>query len=162
MEGYNMNSEILGSDTDSIDSKVLMFFGEGGTFKDLKNISNEAMEAIYSVAYNLYQNGKYGESEKVFRFLCFYDHFSSKYFLGFGACKQMLKQYDSAIETFSIASLLEPDDPRPLMYIGDCHMSKNDREKAKMSYETAIEFAGNDEKYKSDLARVKNMLENIK
>ncbi|WP_257266651.1 SycD/LcrH family type III secretion system chaperone [Endozoicomonas sp. ONNA2] len=157
-----MNNEDLNYEGAELEDKLLNFFGEGGTFKDLKNMSDDAMEAIYSVAYNLYQGGKYEEATKVFQFLCFYDHFNRKYFLGLGACQQMLKQYDSAIEIFSFATLLDSDDPRPMMYIGDCHMAKGDRENARISYETSIDWANDSPEYAKDLARAKNMLENLK
>ncbi|USE35287.1 SycD/LcrH family type III secretion system chaperone [Endozoicomonas sp. SCSIO W0465] len=158
-----MNNEDLNDyEGSELEDKLLNFFGEGGTFKDLKNMSDDAMEAIYSVAYNLYQGGKYEEAKKVFQFLCFYDHFNRKYFLGLGACQQMQKQYDSAIEIFSFATLLDSDDPRPMMYIGDCHLAKGDRENARISYETSIDWAGDSPKYAGDLDRAKNMLENLK
>nr|WP_306671610.1 SycD/LcrH family type III secretion system chaperone [Endozoicomonas sp. ONNA2] len=162
MEESHVNNEDLNYEGAELEDKLLNFFGEGGTFKDLKNMSDDAMEAIYSVAYNLYQGGKYEEATKVFQFLCFYDHFNRKYFLGLGACQQMLKQYDSAIEIFSFATLLDSDDPRPMMYIGDCHMAKGDRENARISYETSIDWANDSPEYAKDLARAKNMLENLK
>ena len=140
---------------------LFKFFGKGGAFKDLNNMSDDAMEAIYSVAYNLYQGGKYEEATKVFQFLCFYDHFNRKYFLGLGACQQMQKQYDNAIEIFSFATILDSDDPRPMMYIGDCHLAKGDKDNARAAYETCIEWAGAGEQYAQDLKRARNMLENL-
>ncbi|WP_419532979.1 SycD/LcrH family type III secretion system chaperone [Endozoicomonas sp.] len=155
------NEELSGYEGEELENMLLDFFGKGGTFKDLKNMSDDAMEAIYSVAYNLYQGGKYEEAQKVFQFLCFYDHFNRKYFLGLGACQQMQKQYDNAIEIFSFATILDSDDPRPMLYIGDCHMAKGDKEKARVAYETSIEWAGDSADYAQDLERAKNMLENL-
>ena len=157
-----MNNENPGSfDSAEVEDMLFKFFGKGGAFKDLKNMSDDAMEAIYSVAYNLYQGGKYEEANKVFQFLCFYDHFNRKYFLGLGACQQMQKQYDNAIEIFSFATILDSDDPRPMMYIGDCHLAKGDKDKARAAYETSIEWAGTGKQYAQDLERAKNMLENL-
>ncbi|WP_201772472.1 SycD/LcrH family type III secretion system chaperone [Endozoicomonas elysicola] len=156
------NEDLNGYEGEELEDMLLNFFGKGGTFKDLKNMSDDAMEAIYSVAYNLYQSGKYEEAKKVFQFLCFYDHFNRKYFLGLGACQQMQKQYDSAIEIFSFATILDSDDPRPMMYIGDCHMAKGDKEKAQIAYETSIEWSDGSPEYAKDLERAKNMLENLK
>lgn len=157
-----MNNENLdGYEGEELENRLFDFFGKGGTFKDLKNMSDDAMEAIYSVAYNLYKGGKYEEAQKVFQFLCFYDHFNRKYFLGLGACQQMQKQYDNAIEIFSFATILDSDDPRPMLYIGDCHMAKGNKEEARLAYETSIEWANNDSEYTQDLERAKNMLKNL-
>ncbi len=157
-----MNNEAANnSESANLDNQLLDFFGNGGTFKDLKDMSDDAMEAIYSVAYNLYQGGKYLEAQKVFQFLCFYDHFNRKYFLGLGACQQMLKQYDKAIEIFSFTTILDSDDPRPMLYIGDCHMAKGDKDSARIAYETSLEWASDSEEYAQDIERVKIMLENL-
>lgn len=156
-----MNEEVKPNEHEEVEDMLLEFFGKGGTFKDLKNMSDDAMEAIYSVAYNLYQGGKYEEAQKVFQFLCFYDHFNRKYFMGLGACQQMMKQYDNAIEIFTFATVLDADDPRPMIYIGDCHLAKGDKEKARMSYETALEWAGDNSEYTEEKQRAEGMLENL-
>jgi len=157
-----VNSESLNKpDGEEIEDMLVEFFGKGGTFKDIKDMSDDAMEAIYSVAYNLYQGGKYEEAQKVFQFLCFYDHFNRKYFMGLGACQQMQKSYDNAIEIFSFATILDSDDPRPMIYIGDCHLAKGDKEKAKLAYETSIEWSDKGEEYSEDVKRAKSMLENL-
>ncbi|WP_299731955.1 SycD/LcrH family type III secretion system chaperone [uncultured Endozoicomonas sp.] len=154
-----MNNNELNGET--FEDELMGFFSKGGTFKDLKDVSDDAMEAIYSVAYNLYQSGKYDEAQQIFQFLCFYDHFNRKYFMGLGACQQMKKEFDKAIEVFSFATLLDSDDPRPMIYIGDCHMGKGDKEKAKIAYETSMDWAGESTDYAQDIERAKNMLENL-
>ncbi len=156
-----MSEQVQENDGEELEDTLLEFFGKGGTFKDLKDMSDDAMEAIYSVAYNLYQGGKYDEAQKVFQFLCFYDHFNRKYFLGLGACQQMMKQYEQAIEIFTFATVLDADDPRGMLYIGDCHLAMGDKDKAKGCYETAIEWGAGQAAYADELKRAENMLENI-
>ena len=156
-----MSEEVQQNDGEELEDTLLEFFGKGGTFKDLKDMSDDAMEAIYSVAYNLYQGGKYDEAQKVFQFLCFYDHFNRKYFLGLGACQQMMKQYEQAIEIFTFATVLDADDPRPMLYIGDCHLGMGDKEKAKGCYETVIEWGAGQAAYADEIERAESMLENL-
>ena len=62
---------------------------------------------------------------------------------------------------FSFATILDSDDPRPMMYIGDCHLAKGDKDKARAAYETSIEWAGKGKQYAQDLERARNMLENL-
>ena len=157
-----MNSEDLNqTDSDELEAMMIEFFGKGGTFKELKDMSDDSMEAIYSVAYNLYQGGKYEEAQKVFQFLCFYDHFNRKYFMGLGACQQMMKQYEQAIEIFSFATILDSDDPRPMLYIGDCNMALGEKDKAKAAYETALEWSVDKEEFAEDRERAQSMLDNL-
>ena len=156
-----MNKEDLNQNGEQVEEMLMEFFGKGGTFKDLKDMSDDAMEAIYSVAYNLYQGGKYDEAQKVFQFLCFYDHFNRKYFMGLGACQQMMKEYENAIEIFSFATILDSDDPRPMLYIGDCRLAMGSKNEAKIAYEAALEWAGDKEEFAEDKERAQSMLENL-
>ena len=69
MRVNNQNIDQLSGE--GMEDMLMEFFGKGGTFKDLKNMSEDAMEAIYSVAYNLYQGGKYEEARKYSSFSAF-------------------------------------------------------------------------------------------
>ncbi|MDD7805459.1 MAG: SycD/LcrH family type III secretion system chaperone [Endozoicomonas sp. (ex Botrylloides leachii)] len=152
---------LISENDDNIYEQVFQFFSKGGTFKDLKNMSEEAMEAIYSVAYSLYESAKYDESLKIFQFLCFYDHFNKKYFMGLGACQQMLKNYDSAMEIFSFVTVLDSEDPRSMVYLGDCYLALGKNKKAEESYKTAIIWSADNPEYDQERQRATNMLENI-
>ncbi len=137
------------------------FFSQGGTFKELKNLSDSTMESVYSAAYNLYQSGKYEEAIKVFQFLCFYDHYNAKYYVGLGACRFMQKEYANAIEFFSFAATMNTDDPRPMLYMGDCYLAQGDDAGAKVAYEAAAEWAGDQKEFAEEKKRAKNMLSNL-
>lgn len=137
------------------------FLNQGGTFKDLKGLSDESMEAFYSVAYNLYENGKFEDSAKIFRFLCFLDHYNKKYYMGYGACHQMLKQYEQAIETFTYASILDTNDPTPPLYAADCHLALGNLKAAESGFFAAHEWAADKQEYKAVKERAKNMLDII-
>lgn len=148
--------------TEVLDEGMLTeYFSQGGTFKELKNLSNSTMESVYSVAYNLYQSGKYVEAIKVFQFLCFYDHYSVKYYLGLGACRFMQKEYENAIEFLGFAASMNTDDPRAILYIGDCHLAMGNDESAKIAYKTAVEWAGDQEEFTGEKKRAENMLSSL-
>ena len=152
-----MNNKEIDSNQEEIDVMLADYFGRGGTFKELKNLSDDSMEAIYSVAFNLYQGGRYEEAKKIFQFLCFYDHYQKKYFLGLGACQMMFQDYETAIELFSFASALDTDDPRAMLYIGDCQIALGKPAAAKVAYETAAQWAADQLEYKDEQLRAQNM-----
>ncbi len=152
-----MDNKELDLSQGKVDDMMAEYFSRGGTFKELKNLSDESMEAIYSVAYNLYHGGRYDEAKKVFQFLCFYDHYNQKYFLGLGACQMMEQDFETAIELFSFASSLDIDDPRAMLCIGDCNMAMGRPAAAKIAYEAAASWAGDQDEYKEELIRAKNM-----
>ncbi|WP_018693971.1 SycD/LcrH family type III secretion system chaperone [Algicola sagamiensis] len=138
------------------------FLGKGGTFKDLKNFSDGSMEAIYNVAYNLYQVQKYEDSLKIFKFLGFFDHFNKKYFMGLAACHQMQQNYQEAVDAYSYAGMLDVNDPHPPLYAGECHLAMADYEKAESGFYAAVEFAGDNPDYAQTKSRAQSLLELVR
>lgn len=127
---------------DALAKLTTAFITQGLTFKDLKGISDADMEGIYAVGYNLYNSGKYEDAEKVFQFLCLFDHFNRKYWMGLGSTRQMLKQYSEALECYSLATLLNVNDPMPPLHAASCYLSMGDSEKAKSALRCAIKYSG--------------------
>lgn len=122
------------------------FMKYGGVLKDAHNISDKEMEAIYSVGYNLYESGKYDDGLKVFKFLCFFDHLEKKYWLGLGAVNQMLKKYNDAVNAYSMAAMLDIDDPAPAMHAADCLLLTGNKEKAESALNFVLEMTPDEEK----------------
>lgn len=134
------------------------FLTQGATFKQLKGFTEDEMEAVYSVAYNLFQNGKLDDAEKVFRFLCFFDHLSQKYWLGLGACRKALKNFAGAIDCFGLAGMLDLKDPRPAVQAAECHIQLGNRDEALSALNAAIGFGGENAKFAALVDRAKMML----
>ena len=133
----NVLSEEFGQLTD----QVADFFAGGGCFRELHDISDETMEAIYSVAYNFYKNEKYEEALKVFKMLGMYDHYNHKYFMGLAGCQQMLQQYSGAIKAYSYAALMDIYDPLAPLHAGECYLALGDFEQAINGFKAALEFS---------------------
>jgi len=142
----------------SIDQILEHFLTSGGVFKDAHGITDEEIEAIYSVAYNLYENGKYDDALQVFKFLCFFDHLEKKYWLGLGAVHQMLKQYDDAVNAYSMAAMLDIDDPAPASHAADCLLLAGKKEEAESALNFVLEFAPENEQGKPFRQRAESVL----
>jgi type III secretion system low calcium response chaperone LcrH/SycD len=149
---------------DNPDFKYLLdhLVKDGGVLRDLRGITKEQMEAIYSVAYNLYRAGKHEEAEKVFRFLCFFDHLEKKFWMGLGASQQALKKYGPAIDAYSYASILDIHDPRPPLQAADCYIAMGNQEKAESALTAAIEFSGSQPQMKAFKERATTLLNLLK
>jgi type III secretion system low calcium response chaperone LcrH/SycD len=145
-------------DDAKMQSVVERFLSKGATFKQLKGFSEDEMEAVYSVAYNLFQNGKLDDAEKVFRFLCFFDHLCQKYWIGLGSCRKALKNFAGAIDCFGLAGLLDLKDPRPAVLSAECHIQLGHRDEAISALSAAIGFGGENVKYAALVDRAKMML----
>jgi type III secretion system low calcium response chaperone LcrH/SycD len=134
---------------------------ENGVLREVKNITEKEMESIYAVAHSFYKAGKSLEAEKFFRFLCFFDHLTQKYWLGLGAACQTGKKYKEAIEAYTFAMMLDSDDPRPPLYAADCHIALGNRTEAESALNAAIHFAGDKPEKKAHKERAEALLKLI-
>ncbi|WDE09411.1 SycD/LcrH family type III secretion system chaperone [Thalassomonas haliotis] len=138
----NLTQEKIEHDL-ALGEQIFDFIGKGGALRELKSLDENTMEAIYYVAYNLYQNSKYEDALKVFKFLGLFDHLEKKYLMGIGSCQQMLQQYKDAINSYSMAALLDIKDPTPPLHAAECYLALGDFEKAASGFTAALEFADN-------------------
>jgi type III secretion system low calcium response chaperone LcrH/SycD len=121
----------------------------GETSEILPEASLDAMRSIYASAYCYYQNGKYSEACTRFRLLVLMDAQNRTYWLGLGATQQMLKEYDKALQTYTLTALMDAHDPHVYVHMADCLFALNQTEKGLQCIAAAEQIAGKDEKFKS-------------
>ena len=140
-------------------TKLLKRFVEkGSTLKGMRGISDETMEAVYGLAYNNYNNGKFDEASRLFGFLGGFDPYQSKYWIGLAAARQMLKQYQGAIQAYSMAALMAEEDPNPSLYAADCYMIMGKKELAEKALTAAVHWASRKPEYSSIKDRAESLL----
>jgi len=151
-------AEINLADNPDLQFLINHFMKEGGVLRDVRGITKEQMEAIYSVAFNLYRAGKYEDAEKVFKFLCFFDHLEKKFWMGFGAAQQAQKKYETAINAYAYAAVLDVKDPRAPLQAADCHIALGNTAQAESALHAVIEFSGDQPEMASFKERAKTLL----
>lgn len=115
--------------------KALDHLSKGGVVADLYNLTKEDLEVIYSFALNYYKNEKYDDAVQLFRYLCMNDHLTQKWWLGLGAAQQKATDYAGAVRSYTMATMLDVEDPRPPLHGGYCLMMLGDNEKAVSAFE---------------------------
>lgn len=116
----------------------------GATVKELKGITNEEMEAVYSLAFNFYRTGKYDDAEKIFNFLALFDHLNPKFWMGVGAVRQVKKNYEGAVQAYGYASFLDLHNPKPQFHAAECYLAMGDKRNAASALEALKEFCPTD------------------
>lgn len=132
------------------------------SFKDLQGITDKEMEAIYATAYNFYSHGKFDRAKSIFLALSQLDHYQPKYWVGLGASRQMLKEYQPAIDAYGLAMLLDPNDPKPAFYASNCFMRLAQHDKAILALEAVIEVAEDNPDHKDIRSQAENLLEGLR
>lgn len=105
--------------------------------------SENKIQEIYALAYTLYGNKEYAEASHLFRLLILARPADVKYWKAFGACLQMLKEYEQAIDCYQTAQNLNRDRPDPYLnvYIADCYFTMQKPEAGLKALETALSLA---------------------
>ncbi|MFM2591234.1 SycD/LcrH family type III secretion system chaperone [Vibrio sp. TBV020] len=122
---------------DDISEEIMQFFNGGGTLAEIYDLSPTTLETLYQAGYQYYNGGSYKDAEKIFRFLCTFDHFTVKHFFALGSCLQMQRQYQTAIDTYSYASLIDSNDPRFPYHAAECQLMLGRKKEASSGFYAA-------------------------
>ncbi len=135
---------------------------QGMTTQEATGLDPQFMEGLYAQAYRLYNTGKYIDAAHLFRSLILLNSLESKYILGLGACFHMLKEYNNAIQTYLICSVVDPQDPLPYYHSSDCFVQMKDHLSAMLYLELTINAAGNRPEFSKIKERATLSLEGLK
>ena len=117
-------------DPKKIAEGVKTLIEKGSTLKQMKGITNDELEAVYSLAFSYYRTGKYDEAVKLFQFLVLFDHLNAKYWFGLGAVQQATKDYQNAVVSYGYCSFLKLDNPKPQLHAAECFLALGDKRSA--------------------------------
>lgn len=112
-------------------------------------LSAESQSTLYTMAYQFYRSGKFEEARHFFRFLAGVNPLDRRFWMGLAASYQMLKDYQPAIECYSVAAVQNPDDPYAHWHAAECFFAQGNQAQALGALESALTVARQDEKYRS-------------
>lgn len=135
---------------------------EGVSPKEAMGVSQSYLENIYAQAYRLYNTGKYPEAIHLFRILIMFNAMEPKYMLGLAASFHMLKEYVNAIQTYTMCSALDPQNPIPYYHSSDCFVQMKEYVSAMLCLELVVERAGDKPEYAKMKERAQLSLESLK
>lgn len=112
------------------------------TIRDVKGISDDEMDAVYTVGYNHYVIGHFEEAEAIFKFLVLFDHLNEKYWIALGACRQAQKKFKEALEAYTmVVGNLDVKNYKASYYAAECLLALGDKENAANALTCVREFA---------------------
>ena len=124
-----------------------------------RGLTKKNMEALYLMAFKLYEAQKVEEALLCFKLMTLLDWSDKRAWLGSAACFERIKNYTAAIGCYKAATLADNHDPMPLFRAFHCYLEIQDKENALKALETAIQVAERQADLYSDL---KKQAENIK
>lgn len=145
--------------------KAAKDFFDLGTIAEMRGITHEELEAVYSTGFSFYNTGRYDDAETIFKFLVMFDHLEQKYWVGLGAVAQVKKEYAKAVVAYSYAGFLDLENPKPQYYAAECYYALGDKEKALSALACLEEYCprGTEEgkEFRKKASQLKAKVENL-
>lgn len=136
--------------------------GKGVPTKDILGLNDQMVEGIYGQAYRLYNTGKYKDASQLFRLLIMLNPAEAKYPLGLAACFHMMKDYESAIQMYTVCGMTDPQNPIPHYHASDCYLQLGDKVSAMIALEMAMKRSGERPEFKTIKDRAALTVESLK
>lgn len=158
-----------GADKDALEfiKKYASLIESGYTIADLMGITEDQMEALYSVAYQNFVTKNYEDAAKVFKVLVLYDQTEQKYTMGLAATLQELGQYEKAADIYATACVQSGlKDPEPMYFSGICLLKAGKRSEAIAAFQSLDSMGRdgntNDERFKTKGKNLLKVIETVK
>lgn len=153
-------SEEIG-DEEYVD-QLIGYLKGGGTIQDVYNMTETDMEVMFLAASRYFQIQKFEEAADSFLFLTFLNPYQSKFWLGLGEALKMNKEYERAVEAYTMASLNDCEDPRPYFHAAACLMQLDKLKKAHERLSLCVIYAQEIPGYHSLAETSEELMDDIK
>ncbi len=109
------------------------------SLKTYLSISNTCMEALYIGAKNLFDLKEYNHAQQAFFVLCTLDPTQFVHWIGFAHTNFQNKNYQEAINSYAMASALDPTNIWPHIWAANTFEAMNDFHHASMALQNALD-----------------------
>ena len=117
------------------------------------------LQALYSNAVSEYEAGNYEKAHDVFSHLSTAIPAQLEVWKGLAACHQVQKNYTQALMTWSIAALLDANDPAPHFHAAECFVAQGNFFEARKAVQIALGLPCS-EPFLEQMIRLKEVINN--
>lgn len=111
------------------------------TLQEELGLDERALEAVYALAFNLYEQGKYEDARKIFGFLLILNPLVHKYWFGLASVCRMAGDRERAAAGYFLSTMTDAGRPEPYLYLAECLAALGDREGAAETLKKAVAAA---------------------
>lgn len=123
--------------------------------------SDQQIELYYEKAHNLYKSGHYKEALSYFHILVLANAKHPKYHMALGACYHQLKEYEKAIDCYTISAMLDDQNPIPQYHMAACMVKLDQPFAALVALEMGYPRCDSSSRFKGLKDRMKMMKERL-
>lgn len=127
---------------------VINVIKELPSLAERKSVTQQQIQSLHGLGYQLYEAQCYEEAGDLFRFLCFFESKVPGNWVALGGAYQHTKHHDNALAAFTMACLLDPNHPEPRFYAAHTLIDLQELPLALQSINIAIELCQGYPKYR--------------
>lgn len=124
-------------------------------------LDSKFIEALYALAHQLFQSGKYEEAIPFYKMLAQIDGTDTRYIYAVAACYYAQKDWDAALDYYLNAATVNFYDPMPYFYASECQIERGNMDGAIFCLQETIKRATDQSKYAALAERAQLMLETL-
>lgn len=113
---------------------------EGKTVQEALQMSGEQLQSKYVFAHSFADERSHKDAGNIFCYLCVLNPLDEKFWNSLGLCKTWDNHHESALECFTIASLINVEDPNPHLFACFNYVGLGELPDAKRSITVASEM----------------------
>lgn len=112
---------------------------------DLKGfITEKEKEEAYKLGCVLYSLGEYRKASSLFAKLVLSNPLTDNFWRALASCKQLLQEYEIAIEAWKVTCLFCPEDPFSYFHLAECYLSIESKKEALQNLDKSEQLCKND------------------
>jgi type III secretion system low calcium response chaperone LcrH/SycD len=124
-------------------------------------LTEEQMESVYTIGFNLYRNRRNEDARRIFSFLAMLNPLEYKYHFGLAATCHVQNHFDMAALHYLQSAMIDDTRPEPWYHLSECLLALDDPVGAAENLPKAIQRCGSDENGHRIRNRAAAMLENL-
>ncbi len=133
------NPQTATLDPEALAQQISLIVAGADTFGSLFGYEDSDYEVLYALGHSLYSQARYEDAMRIFGFLVVNNQLEKRFFNAFASSLQMLERYTEAVQYYSMASLLDIEDPLPTFHTAECFLALSWKAEAKEALELVVE-----------------------
>ncbi|CAH0536021.1 SycD/LcrH family type III secretion system chaperone [Vibrio marisflavi] len=117
---------------------------QGKTLADLKDISLQELECVYSRGFDRFQHEDFASALEDFSYLIFHNPWDRRFHIALGSTLYCMKRYRDALNFFGLALFMDACDPIASYKIAQCLIELREIAAARDALQTAIQQSYSD------------------
>jgi tetratricopeptide (TPR) repeat protein len=126
------------------------------TVAAIMNYSGQLLDKIYHLAVVHYRKGDLLPAKKIVALLLMLDPGYSACWIAFGMIQKDEKKWQESLDSFTMASKIDPENPLPLLHSAGCHKELGHTDEARLALDRALELATHRPEYNNYIAIINN------